>query len=89
VLERDRPDNLGAGILGAAQSALARLDQGGLQQQPGGRWRAQLEGERAVGADGDVGGDGGAGVDVCGAGVEFLFFHQLLAKELLGHGESD
>jgi hypothetical protein len=46
---------------------------GSSEEEGGGGWCANFEGEGAVRTDRDAGGDGGAGYEVCCSGVEFLF----------------
>lgn len=73
VFQRHLAHRLMAGSHGTTKPTLARLHVGSLEQQPGGRGSAEVEGEGAIGADGNTGGYGDAGVDVGGSGVEFLF----------------
>lgn len=72
VLQRHLADRLVPRVHRAPESVLARLHVGRFQEEPGRRRRAQVEGERAIRADGDSRWDGHAGLDVGGARVEFL-----------------
>jgi len=56
----------------ATGPVFALFDPGAGEEEGRGWGRAEGEVETAVGADGDEGGDGGAGVVLGGAGVEFL-----------------
>jgi hypothetical protein len=60
VFQRDLPNGLLAWVAGALQLAFLFFDAGCVQEHPRCRGRAQLEGEGAVRADDDPGGDGGA-----------------------------
>lgn len=73
VLERDLAADLVTGVHGTAQTVLARLDVGSVQEEVGGRRRAQVEEKGAIGADGDARGDRDTDVDVSSAGIEFLY----------------
>lgn len=84
VLEADGADRLVAGLLRAASHALfvlgRRVD--AVEQQPRRLRRANVEGERAVGADGDAAGHGGSDDVVGGPGVEFLQERTVSAAEI-------
>ena len=66
MFETDRPNDLMTGL----SSTL--LDICGLLEKVGRRWRLCDEGEGPVRLDGDKGGSGDAGFDMCGPGVEFF-----------------
>jgi hypothetical protein len=72
VLQRHLANHLVPRVHRAPESVLARVHVGRFQEEPGRRRRAQVEGERAIRADGDSRWDGHAGLDVGGARVEFL-----------------
>jgi hypothetical protein len=72
VLERDLAADLVAGVHGTAETVLARLDIGSVQEEVGGCRRAQVEEKGAIGTDGDARGDRDTDVDVGSAGIEFL-----------------
>jgi hypothetical protein len=61
-----------AGVHGTAETVLARLDIGSVQEEVGGCRRAQVEEKGAIGTDGDARGDRDTDVDVGSAGIEFL-----------------
>lgn len=59
-------------IPGTSQLILGGLNSRSGEEEGGGGRGAQFEGEGAVGADGDAGGDWGARDVICCAGVELL-----------------
>jgi len=72
VLQGDRADDFVSRVHGATLPAFALRDVRGLEQQPRGRRRAQLEGKGAIWADGHTCGDRDTRVDMCSSGVELL-----------------
>lgn len=72
VLEGDRATNVVARVHGTTQPVLPGFDIGRVEQEVGGSWSAEFEGEGSVGADGDTRGDWDASGDVSCAGIEFL-----------------
>lgn len=78
-----------AGVHGAAQTVLPRLDIGSVQEEVGGRRRAQVEEKGAVRADGHARRNRNADVDVGSAGIEFLCFETLEETERYQEKESE
>lgn len=72
MLQRDFADDFVTGVHGAADAVLAGFHVGRLQQQPGRRRCAEVEGEGAIGPNSDTRRDGNAGVDVGGTSIELL-----------------
>jgi hypothetical protein len=72
MLQRDLATGLVARTHRAAEAVLSGFDTGGVEQEVGGGWSAQIKGKGSVGADGDARGDGDADIDVRSTCVEFL-----------------
>ena len=72
MLQGNLADDLMAGVHRASDAVLARLQVGGLEQEVGCRRCPQVKGKRAIGTNGNTGGNRDAGVDVGGSGIELL-----------------
>lgn len=88
VLQRDLAHGLVAGVHSTTDAVLSRFHIGSLQQQPGSTGGTEVEGKRAIGADGDTRRNRDAGVDVGGTSVEFLCNGKKFSMSLRFVGES-